>query len=268
MDEPLAPDQPTPVPDDSPSLENVQHDLDADLEMSADEIDEQYRRAVEALNDADWDVPAGDAVATEAAEQHESTQPEEPASKQASTDEDGAERTNPRFTPMQILEAALFVGGTPLSSKKLASLLGDSFDSTAVQALVDELNHTYDDEARPYEVQLGEGGYNLSLRESYARVRDRTFGIGPREVRLSQDALEVLAFVAYQQPVTREETEQTGKQNAGSLLSQLVRRQLIAVHRDSENPKLVHYRTTDRFLSVFGIGGIDELPLVDALASK
>ena len=108
----------------------------------------------------------------------------------------------------------------------------------------------------------------LALREAFAGVRNRVFGVGPREVKLSQDALGILALVAYKQPVTREDAEATGRKNAGGLLSQLVRRQLIAIHRDENDPKQITYHTTPRFLSVFGIGSLDELPQADVLDKK
>lgn len=249
-------------------------DFPDELGISAEEIDAQYRRAVEAMDDADWGIEAPSDLTTEGPEDAElllggeAASETPPAEAAVAENAEESESQSPRFTPRQILEAALFVGGKPLSSKKLARLLGGSFDSSGVQHLVDELNQTYAAENRPYEIRLGEGGYLLTLRESFSRVRNRVFGTGPREVKLSQDALEILALVAYQQPVTRDEAEATGRKNAGGLLSQLVRRQLIAVHRDENDPKQVSYHTTPRFLSVFGIGSLDELPMADTIDKK
>jgi len=240
--------------------------------ISAEEIEAEYQRAVEAMDDADWEIPAEIPAEQEAdsASIESALEAEEQGAADAKDGESVAEEAEKshRFDPAQILEASLFVGGQPLSSKKLASLLGGSFDSSGVQALIDEMNQTYAAENRPYELRLGEGGYSLALRESFARVRNRVYGVGPREVKLSQDALEMLAFVAYQQPVTREQAEETGKKNWGGLLSQLVRRQLIAIERDEENPKQISYHTTPRFLSVFGIGGLEELPQADLFDQK
>jgi len=247
-----------------------------ELDISAEEIDAQYLRAVEAMDDADWGIEVPEALvggedkgeAETLVDEDEIAANVSEADSSSAEDDDEQESQPPRFTPPQILEAALFVGGKPLTSKKLAGLLGDSFDSSAVQSLADEMNQTYAAENRPYEIRLGEGGYILALRESFTRVRNRVFGVGPREVKLSQDALGILALVAYQQPITREDAEATGRNNAGGLLSQLVRRQLIAIHRDEENPKQITYQTTPRFLSVFGIGSLDELPMADALDKK
>jgi segregation and condensation protein B len=87
-------------------------------------------------------------------------------------------------------------------------------------------------------------------------------------VRLSQDVLEVLALVAYQQPISQADIEAHGKQNAGNLLRQLLRRDLVAFERGSGGRKDVRYHTTARFLSVFGLGSLDELPQAEDLAKK
>jgi segregation and condensation protein B len=168
-------------------------------------------------------------------------------------------------TPKQVVEALLFVGGQPLTGKRLADLLGGEFTHDHVDQLIDELNGMYEQEGRPYEVRLGEGGYRLGLRPEFERVRDRVYGYGPKEVKLSQDALEVLALVAYQQPVTREAVEQTGKTNAPAVLRQLLRRELIALHRGDGD---VTYHTTPRFLQLFGLGSLDDLPLPEDLMFK
>lgn len=252
-----------------------------------DDIEEQYRRAVEAMDDADWELPADssdddvlgelpDVEKLEADEPDLNTEPpaatgsesDSVAAAHSDEDREAEQESGRRFTPRQILESALFVGGDPLSSKRLAGLLGDRFDSGDVQELAEDLNRTYVEEARPYEIRLGEGGYRLVLREKYNSVRNRVFGGGPREVRLSQDVLEVLALVAYQQPLTRDEVNDYVGKNAGSMLSQLVRRELLAIHRDEEDAKRVYYQTTPRFLSLFSLGGLDELPQADALGHK
>lgn len=179
-----------------------------------------------------------------------------------------SEEDPPNVTPRQVLEAALFVGGTPLSAKKLCTLLRGSFDAAMVEQLIDELNTGYSTESRPYEIRMGQGGYRLELKPEYERLRQRVYGAGPREVKLSQDVLEVLALVAYQQPITQQQIESHGKQNAGNLLRQLLRRELISIHRGEGGRKDVKYHTTSRFLSLFGLGSLDELPRAEDIDVK
>lgn len=175
--------------------------------------------------------------------------------------------TAPRVTPRQILEAALFVGGIELTAEKLASVLKGEFTTEFVVRTLDDLDRRYAAENRPYEIRCEEHLYRLALRPEYEPLRRRVFGLGPKEVKLTQEALEILSLVAYRQPISREKIEATREGNAGNVLRQLVRRQLVAVTRDAESDE-VRYSTTPRFLEVFGLSGLDELPRAEDLSFK
>lgn len=260
----------------------------------AEDLESAYRRALEANDSVEWDfshytaettandepdsaetgssddesVASDDALTVDA----DSTAAEAGEATNASSDDSVPQRSSetppPRIRMAQVVEAALFVGGEPLTSKRLCYMLKGDYDLDAIEQAIEELNRKYNDECRPYEIRLGEGGYRVVLRDEFNSVRNRVFGIGPREVKLSQDVLEVLALVAYRQPITQEEIITLGKSNPGGVLRQLLRRQIIELHRDEEDRKRVTYSTTQRFLSVFGIGSIDELPQADELAFK
>lgn len=253
---------------------NVPH---ADAEF--DEIDRLYRQALEAVdafeagNDDDSSVPPGAARSASSPE----SQDAEAASRPASPAHGHAIRIDspqdleagPAVTPRQVIEAALFVGGKPLTGKRLCGLLRGDFDAEFVQQTIDDLNARYHQENRPYEIRSGEGGYRMQLRSEFGPVRDRVYGLGPKEVRLSHEALEVLALVAYKQPITRAEMERAAeRRNIGSLLRQLLRRELIALQRDGDDPREVTYRTTPRFLQLFGIHDVTELPRAEELSFK
>ena len=87
-------------------------------------------------------------------------------------------------------------------------------------------------------------------------------------MRLSQEALEVLAVVAYHQPIKQSRVEELGKPGCGAVLRQLVRRELLVVERDPAQPREISYKTTPRFLSLFGIRNLDELPRHEQVAYK
>ncbi len=159
----------------------------------------------------------------------------------------------------QVLEALLFVGGGPLPTKKLLDVLGGSTTSEQLDELLMQLNTRYLTEGRPYEIRLQTGGYVLQLREEFEAVRSRTYGHGPKDVKLAQDALEVLALIAYRQPATKEELEEMGRPNLGPILRQLLRRQLVVLERD-EGDDAARYRTTPRFLGLFGLQSLADLP--------
>ena len=100
----------------------------------------------------------------------------------------------------------------------------------------------------------------LTVRPAYKNLRERLFG-GPREARLSQPALDVLSVVAYRQPVGKAEVDAIRGTDSGATLRQLVRLGLVAVqHRADSAGREVRYGTTPRFLQLFGLDSLDELP--------
>ena len=189
----------------------------------------------------------------------------------ASTSDNGASQTpTPTPTngddgcavsPRSILEAMLFVGhpaNEPLTSKAVAALMR-GVRASEVDQLVEELNELYLEEDCPYHIQAVGAGYRLTVKDEYQAIRERFYG-KIREAKLSQAAVDVLAVVAYRQPIGRKAVDEIRKDASGRLLNQLVRRQLLAVERTTEKPRLSLYRTTGRFLELFGLDSLDELP--------
>ncbi len=84
---------------------------------------------------------------------------------------------------------------------------------------------------------------------------------GVREARLSTAAVDVLALVAYRQPATKAEIDSLRGGESGALLRQLVRRGLIqVVYRGEASRKEVSYGTTARFLELFNLQSLEDLP--------
>jgi segregation and condensation protein B len=125
--------------------------------------------------------------------------------------------------------------------------------------IIDDLNRAYRQQGRPYRVHLRDQGYELMLQPRFRHVTERLYGAA-REARLSPAAVDVLALVAYRQPVVRAEIESLRGGDAGGVLRQLVRLGLIAVQRDEANARAVVYVTTARFLSLFELRSLDDLP--------
>jgi segregation and condensation protein B len=159
-------------------------------------------------------------------------------------------------SPLQIVEALLFVGGPPLTAEHAAEairgLTPDQF-----RECIDTLNRVYRSQNRPYTVVHGPAGYVLRVERKYAAVRERLFG-GPREARLNQQALDVLSLVAYRQPVSKAEIDGARGTDSGGVLRQLVRLGLVAT--ETADTGEVLYRTTGRFLEVFRLRDLDDLP--------
>jgi segregation and condensation protein B len=164
-------------------------------------------------------------------------------------------------SPGNILEAMLFVGdpdNEPLTSKQVSSLMR-GVRPQEIDQLVLELNALYAEEECPYHVRSVGAGYRLVLRDEYTGLRDNFYG-RIKEAKLSQAAVDILAIVAYRQPLTRAQIDALRGKPAGATLSQLVRRQLLRIERTSEKPRVTRYYTTDRFLTLFGLQDLGELP--------
>jgi segregation and condensation protein B len=161
--------------------------------------------------------------------------------------------------PARIVEALLFTGGAPLTATQACDIVRGLTVEQFLQAL-DALNQDYRRQGRPYVIQAQGQGFVLTLRPRYRKVVDRLYG-GTREARLSPAALDVLALVAYRQPATKQEVDSLRGAESGALLRQLVRRGLIAVvQRADASQREVAYGTTGRFLELFGLGSLEDLP--------
>ena len=162
---------------------------------------------------------------------------------------------------VSILEAILFVGhpeNRPLSSREIAALMR-GVSPQEIDELVAELNRAYAAEGCPYQVCSRGAGYGLELTREFHALRDTFYGT-VREARLSQAAIDVLAIVAYQPGLTREEIDQLRGKPSANILALLVRRQLLKLERPVEDPRRPRYHPTERFLELFGLESLEELP--------
>ena len=165
------------------------------------------------------------------------------------------------ITPRSILEAMLFVGhptGEPLTSERIAALMR-GVRPAEIDDLVRELNEKYDAAGAPYRIVSIGAGYQMAVRPEFASLRDHFYG-RIKEARLSQQAIDILAIVAYQQPITAEQIDRLRGRPSGALLSQLVRRDLLRIDRPAEKKAKPNYLTTERFLDLFDLESLEALP--------
>jgi segregation and condensation protein B len=166
-----------------------------------------------------------------------------------------AAAADPPATPppvVRIVEALLFAGGQPVTAQ-LASHILRGLTAGQFREAVDELTRLYRGQNRPYRVEPRADGYVLILQPPLAGLRSRLTP-GPREARLNVPALDVLAVVAYRQPVARAEIDSLRGSDSAMLLRQLVRLGLVTVEAGGV------YSTTRRFLDLFGLKSLDDLP--------
>lgn len=162
------------------------------------------------------------------------------------------------------LEAVLFLAREPVSTRKLAQLAGLA-DGTQARTLIRRLNRWYDETESAFRAEDLAGGFQLMSRPKFGAWLRRLYN-SPVEVRLSAPALETLAVVAYRQPVLRADVEAIRGVDCGDILRQLMDRDLVrTAGRANELGRPYWYATTKRFLQVFGLRHLDDLPRADLL---
>lgn len=167
---------------------------------------------------------------------------------------------------IRILEALLFASEGPLTIAQVQELYPE-LEEKAIEEAFDELRRFYDDTERAFSLVTIAGGYQLLTRPDVAPEVER-FLVGRRRQRLSRAALEVLAVVAYRQPVTRGEVESIRGVDCGGVFRTLLDRQLIGIK--GRAPSVGHpllYVTTERFLEHFGLMDLSELPKLEEFES-
>ncbi len=163
----------------------------------------------------------------------------------------------------RIIEALLFVSETPLSLNQLCHVLEANDRGKVRQALV-ELREDYQQMQRAFELVEVAGGWSFRTREEHAywlrKLRRQ------QVTRLSRAALETLAIVAYRQPVLKAEIERIRGVEVGGILRMLLEKGLLRVagRKDLPGRPLV-YATTKKFLEVFDLKNLGELPTVEEL---
>src|SRR5687767_6827060 len=159
----------------------------------------------------------------------------------------------------QIVEALLFASDAPLSAGDIA-LIDERLDEDTVEAVVQQLREEYESQERAFAILDVAGGYQMMTRPEFAPYLER-FDTVPQQTRLSSPALEVLAVIAYRQPIGRNEIEEIRGVGSSGVLKTLQDRHLIDVVGRSEGlGRPLLYGTTPKFLEHFGFRSLDDLP--------
>lgn len=166
-----------------------------------------------------------------------------------------------------IIEALLFASDRLLDSGELAELSGAE-DGHQVRRLVQSLQQQYEAEGRAFCIEEVAGGFRMVTRPDYHHWVGRLKESDRRET-LSQAAMETLAIVAYRQPITRAEVEDIRGVQSNYILRSLIEKDLVRVAgKSDELGRPLLYGTTRRFLEVFGLGSLEELPEMEELSQE
>ena len=160
----------------------------------------------------------------------------------------------------RIIEAVLFAAGYPVPYTRLSDILG--IGVSAVKKIVKEYANSYTatGNIRGIQLVLYDKSCQLCTKEAYQEQIKDALGI-KRGGMLSNSSLEVLAIIAYHQPVTRAYMEQIRGVDCSYAVSNLLDKHLIDVNGRLDVPgRPFLYATTEDFLRCFGLSSLEELP--------
>jgi segregation and condensation protein B len=163
------------------------------------------------------------------------------------------------------IEAVLFLADEPLAARRLAQAAGLE-DANAARRAVRKLQQLFEQTGTAFQVEEVAGGFQLLTRSEYHRwlasLRRTT-----HELRLTGAARETLAIVAYRQPLARADIEAIRGVRCDETLRLLMEKGVVKiVGRDDSLGRPVLYGTTKKFLQVFGLKSLKELPRKEQLA--
>jgi segregation and condensation protein B len=163
-----------------------------------------------------------------------------------------------------VVEALLFVTDEPLSASRLAGLVGVT--AGEVTGVLKEIRDEHAEAERGFQLREVAGGWKLFTHPAYhQQIEELVLSWDTR--RLSQAALEALAVVAYEQPVSRQGVNAVRGVNSEGVLSSLQEKGLVReVGRDPQQGNAILYGTTRQFLEKFGLKDLTELPPLEEFA--
>ncbi|NPV03567.1 MAG: SMC-Scp complex subunit ScpB [Syntrophaceae bacterium] len=157
-----------------------------------------------------------------------------------------------------VVEALVFASDSPVSVDRLKDVLGD-VDRKAIVEILQDIETEYRQRRGGLCLMEVAGGYQFRTKAEFSPWIRKLRGIRP--VALSPAAMETLSVVAYRQPVTRQEIEKIrGVDVSGSLKGLLEKKLVRIVGRKNVPGKPIMYGTTKRFLEVFDLKDLSELP--------
>ena len=164
------------------------------------------------------------------------------------------------------IEALLMVADQPLAAVVVAQTVGVPLSrvNEAIGALQSDYNGEVGGPRRGFELREVGGGWRIYAREEFDDVvRSMLHDDSPQ--RLSQQALETLAVIAYKQPVTRSQVSAVRAVNVDTVMRTLVARGLITEHSTDSETGAIFYQTTPLLLEYLGIESLEQLPPISPL---
>ncbi len=173
--------------------------------------------------------------------------------------DDAAPGTDEEQIDLSALEALLFSTQHPLTAGRLGELLECS-STRPIRRAIKALNEQYEQSGRAFRVEQVAGGYQLLTLPQF---NDQVNKLHQKEhdAKLTKAALETLAIIAYKQPILRAEIESIRGVACGETIRSLMEKHLVKIAGRAEEPgRPILYGTTKRFLELFGLNSLKDLP--------
>lgn len=252
--------------DDSQDADESEPFDDLDDEFSLDKLSKAYADVIRKRS-ADGEISESDEkrVPAGAKKSSASPPPKQSKGKSAATPSQADDNHGCPIEPETIIESIVFVGaprGETLTLSGIAAVLRD-VNAADVRRSAKDLNEKYEQDNSAWRIMVegdGDGAeIKMVLAENLTEFQNHYFGRN-KEVQLSQGTIDVLAVVAYHQPVSKLEIEATRGKSSSSILNQLVRRDLLEIETTKDKPAKRLYRTSKRFLDLFQLSDVQDLP--------
>jgi len=167
-------------------------------------------------------------------------------------------------TDLNVLEALLFSTHHPLTTQRLADLM-ELPKQSPLRKAIKALNSAYEESRRSFRIEQVAGGYQMLTLPEHGETLKK---LHQKEIdtKLSKSAVETLAIIAYKQPILRADVEAIRGVMCGETIRSLMEKHLVRIGGRAELPgRPILYGTTKRFLELFGLNTLKDLPQAEEL---
>ncbi|MGN6627200.1 MAG: SMC-Scp complex subunit ScpB [Tepidisphaeraceae bacterium] len=204
------------------------------------------------------DASASDASSSETVPADEQTDGPVDAGDAADKDADASGQSVDESIDLSMLEALLFSTHHPLTAGRLAELLESS--AKPIRQAVRALNQQYQETQRSFRIEQVAGGFQMLTLPAFASIIKK-HQQKEADAKLTKAALETLAIIAYKQPILRADIESIRGVMCGETVRSLMEKHLVKIAGRADEPgRPILYGTTKRFLEVFGLNSLKDLP--------
>ncbi|MHC4906312.1 MAG: SMC-Scp complex subunit ScpB [Planctomycetota bacterium] len=234
--------------------------IDADIEQTESTEAQEVEAGTEVTDTTDWDeTPPSPPTDTD-----EPVKPDIEDDESDAEEQDTATPDDFEATLETVVEAVLFASDEPISPKRLVDI-AEAGSVKDVNACVKALNKTYRDSGRSFRIEKISGGYQMMTLSVFNSWITKLIKVRS-DNKLTPAGLETLAIVAYKQPIIRADVEAIRGVASGEILRNLMYKGMVKIVGRAEvigRPML--YGTTKKFLDVFGLNTLKDLPKIEEL---